>query len=345
MSVPASSPGEFSLPPIIFGSSALGNLYEALPGEVKRRIVAEWFRSTDSVCIDTAGKYGAGLALEEIGDGLRALGISPDTFLLSNKLGWKRVPLEPGTPELEHGVWKEIDHSAVPAIGYDDILACWEQGNALLGAPYTADLVAVHDPDEYLSAATSEEEGEARMNDIIDAYRALRELCDRGEVRGVGIGAKDWRVIKTLTDRITVDWVMLAGSLTVYSHPREVLDMVTSLTARGVTVVNSAVFHSGFLVGGAYFDYMPAREADFPEHHAWRRRFFETCERFDVAPVHACVEFGTAPRGVESVALNTTKPSRVAENVTAAHARAPKAFWDTLARDGLINVTPEELRG
>jgi len=95
-----------SIPPIIYGTSFLGNLYKELPWETKLSIIKEWFASVAGpVVIDTAGKYGAGLALEVIGNGLRELGISPDQIIISNKLGWKRVALSSKEPTLNpvHG--------------------------------------------------------------------------------------------------------------------------------------------------------------------------------------------------------------------------------------------------
>ena len=53
------------MPPIIFGTSCLGNLYEALPWETKLAILREFFKHVPApVALDSAGKYGAGLALE-----------------------------------------------------------------------------------------------------------------------------------------------------------------------------------------------------------------------------------------------------------------------------------------
>ncbi|MFW6250248.1 MAG: aldo/keto reductase, partial [Alkalispirochaetaceae bacterium] len=139
------------VPKLIFGTSALGNLYRELDEATKREIVANWFEEMDPpVCIDTAGKYGAGLALQEIGNALRALAIPPDQITISNKLGWKRVSLQGEEPTFEPGVWKNLRYDAVQSISYDGIIDCWEQGNELLGAPYTAELLSVHDPDEYL---------------------------------------------------------------------------------------------------------------------------------------------------------------------------------------------------
>ncbi len=87
------------------------------------------------------------------------------------------------------------------------------------------------------------------MNDVVDAYRALNELKQNGEVKGVGVGAKDWHVIREIADTVALDWVMLAGSLTVMRHPPDLLAFVARLASQDVAIINSAVFHSGFLGG------------------------------------------------------------------------------------------------
>ena len=52
-----------------------------------------------------------------------------------------------------------------------------------------------------------------------------------------------------------LDWVMFACSLTVYSPPPELIEFIAHLHARGVGMINSAVFYAGFLTGGRWFDY------------------------------------------------------------------------------------------
>ena len=123
------------LPAIIFGTSCLGNLYEVVPDAQKLAIVQEIIRhSPTPVVLDSAGKYGAGLALEVIGESLRTLGVPVSQVVISNKLGWYRVPLRGPEPTFERGVWAGIAHDAESQISYDGILKCYEQGNALLGA-------------------------------------------------------------------------------------------------------------------------------------------------------------------------------------------------------------------
>jgi D-threo-aldose 1-dehydrogenase len=327
------------VPTIIFGTSALGNLYTAYPRERKLAVLREMFRDARGpVVLDSAGKYGAGLALETIGDGLRALGVRADDVLVSNKLGWLRVPLRGPEPTFEPGVWFGLDHDAELAIGYEGILRCWEQGCALLGPPYRPALVSVHDPDEFLARATTPGERERARRQLLDAYRALDELKRRGEASFVGVGAKDWTVVRDLTEEVALDWVMLACSFTILRHPGEVVGFVDRLQRRGIGVVNSAVFHAGFLTGGEFFDY---RRLD-PESPAdrtllrWRESFHAVCRAHEVSPAAACVRFALSHPAVACVALNTSRPEQVLANVALGDARPPSRFWSALKDAGLV---------
>ena len=328
------------IPPIIHGTSCLGNLYKALSDKTKLDILAQIFNYGDGpVVLDTAGKYGAGLALEVIGHGVRELAVPPEKLLVSNKLGWCRTALRTAEPTFEPGVWADLKYDAVQKISYDGILECWEQGNALLGGDFSPQIVSVHDPDEYLALAGSKPEEQRLFTDIVEAYRALVELKEQGVTQAVGVGAKDWRTIRKIAGEIDLDWVMLAISYTVFSHPPELLEFVDELKEKGISVINSAVFHSGFLTGGQFFDYRVLdvqKEQDKP-YFLWREKFFALCQQFDFLPADVCVQFGMSHPGVVSIALNTSKPSRVAENVRSATAVIPEDFWIGMKDEGLID--------
>ena len=135
---------------------------------------------------------------------------------------------------------------------------------------YTTQLVSVHDPDEYLHGAKTGSERERRLENILDAYRALNELKQSGQVTAIGVGSKTWQVVQQIVAEVPLDWVMLANSLTIYRHPLELLQFVNELAQRGIVVINSAVFHAGFFTGGEFFDYRkPSLERE-PEIFAWR---------------------------------------------------------------------------
>ena len=326
------------MPPVISGTSCLGNRYEALPFERKLAIVrAILSEGGTPAAFDSAGKYGAGLALESLSASLHSLGIEPSGVIISNKLGWYRVPLRGPEPTFERGVWMGIAHDAQQRISGDGILQCWEQGNELLGA-YRAELLSVHDPDEYLLSARDETGRQKRKQDILEAYDSLAGLKKAGKASSVGIGAKDWRVVREFADLVDLDWVMLACSFTILHHPPELLEFMASLERRGVAIVNSAVFHGGFLTGGSYYDYRRIDPSEPWDRKllAWRKKYNELCEIWRITPFDAAVRFGLSAPGIVSIALNTGKPERIAENAHAGEKTVPAGFWSAMKDAGLL---------
>ena len=327
------------VPPITFGTSALGNLYTALDPQTKLEIVKESLRQTQPLTVfDTAGKYGAGLALEALGESLRQLEVARDQVLISNKLGWVRSPLIGDEPLFEPGVWKGLKYDAIQQISYKGILRCFEEGNELLQG-LIPQLVSVHDPDEYLSQAKNPEEEDQLFEDILEAYRALEDLKKEGKVRGIGVGAKNWKVIPKIYEHVKLDWVMFANSATIISHPSELLEFMRKLKADQVGIFNSAVFQSGFLVGGDFYDYKLIRP-DTTENKVlfnWREKFFGVCKQFNITPAHACVQFALNLPGVSSVALSTTDHSKVKRNVDSVQVKLPQEFWQELKNRHLLS--------
>jgi D-threo-aldose 1-dehydrogenase len=326
------------LPKVIFGTSALGNLYTALADEVKCAIVGECVKHSPKPAVfDTAGKYGAGLALESLGKCLADLNVEPDKVIISNKLGWFRTELKTSEPTFEPGVWKDLRYDAEQRISYDGILACYRQGNQLLNGYQTA-LVSVHDPDDYINSGTDEQDKAYRYRDILDAYQALGQLKDRDQVKAVGIGSKDWKMIRRISLDVDLDWVMFANSMTIHDHPAELIGFMKELQADGVTVINSAVFNGGFLTGSPYYNYrLTDPEEDRPLYE-WREQFNAVCKKYSITPAVAAVAFGLQAPGVQSIALNTTDPARVAQNIAMADARLPDGFWDEMRVSGLIDT-------
>ncbi len=327
------------VPPVIFGTSCLGNLYRAMDDQTKLRIIKEWFEWVDApVVIDTAGKYGAGLALESIGRGLKEMGIDRSNILISNKLGWIRTPLTTPEPTFEPGVWVGIKYDAVQRISYDGIKECYHQGLELLDG-YQTEIVSVHDPDEYLAASKDKSDRVKRIDDVLGAYHALNELKAAGQVKAVGIGAKDWYVIKEFTDRIDMDWVMLAISLTIMKHPPDIVDYAADMESRGISIINSAVFHAGFLTGGDFFDYRKVQQPNPSDQplFEWRETFYTICRHHGITPAEACAGFALTPPSVVSISLNTSKPERIMDNVNLVQARIPEAFWKEMKSAGLID--------
>lgn len=327
------------IPRVVFGATSLGNLFRALNDAEKSAIVGQWMRCVEPpVVIDSAGKYGAGLSLEVIGRELAASKVAPSQVIISNKLAWRRVPLTTPQPTFEPDAWIDLKHDAVQDISYDGILRCWEEGNQLLNG-YTAQLVSVHDPDEYLAAAKHPDDRKRRLEDIVGAYRALAELKAAGQVAGVGLGAKNWRIIAELDRLCELEWVMIANSFTIMHHPPELLEFVDSLGKRDVGIINSALFHGGFLTGGDFFDYRKLNPSDRNDaaRIRWREKFQATCRELDVDPFHVGVAFGLSHPAVTAVALSSGQASRVETHVGAVEKPIAAEVWSHLKSAGLIS--------
>ena len=326
-------------PPVVFGSTALGNLFRVFSYESKLETVRQIFEHIPKpVVIDSAGKYGAGLSLEVLGRCLRELGISDDEVIISNKLAWLRTQLRTAEPTFEPGAWFGLEHDAVQDISYKGMLQCFEQGLELLGGDYSTPIVSVHDPDEYLDAALSADDRRRRFDDILGAYAALDELKAQGRAKAVGVGAKDWRSIQAIDRQVELDWVMFANSYTLYSHPPDLLAFMDSLHQRDIAIINSAVFNAGFLTGGEFFNYVKL-DADNPADRnkfEWRERFFALCEAHQQIPAEVCIQFGKSHPGIAALALSTSRPARVEQNVDAISAEAPLSFWRALKAEGLL---------
>ncbi|MFZ2341365.1 MAG: aldo/keto reductase [Bacteroidales bacterium] len=329
-----------SIPPVIFGTSALGNLYSALSDDTKTAIVKECLNLVPKpVVFDSAGKYGAGLALEKLGEILEKLEVPAEDIIISNKLGWLRTPLKGPEPLFEKGVWIDIRHDARQNISYNGIVECMEHGNELLGGKYKPQMLSVHDPDEYLAAAGNSKEFDKRFRNILDAYKALSVLKSEGKAKAIGVGAKNWLTIRMIANEVDLDWVMFANSMTIYRHPKDLLNFMEKLSQKGIAIINSAVFHAGFLTGGDYFDYVRIKpdSAENRDRFSWREKFFSLCKKHDVAPANACVRFALTPPGVAGVSLNTSKPGHVQKNVESAGCSIPDNFWKEMTEQGLID--------
>lgn len=329
-----------NLPSIIFGTSALGNLYVSIEEQTKHEIIELCIRKKDGIPVfDSAGKYGAGLALEILGKSFKQLGLKKEEIIISNKLGWYRVPLEGKEPTFEKDVWKDLKYDAIQKISYSGILECFYQGNDLLQG-FIPQMVSVHDPDEFLAGAASVKEEEQRFKKILQAYQALAELKERGEVKYIGVGAKNWHVIEKISQFVKLDWVMIANSLTLHNHPQKLITFINTLAEKGVSVINSAVFNGGFLIGSDYYNYtyIDKDNEEGKALHHWRMQFFKECETQGISPAAACVNFSLHFKGVKSIALNTSKPTHVERNLLLAKEKIGNEFWQKLKAKGLIKI-------
>jgi D-threo-aldose 1-dehydrogenase len=100
------------------------------------------------------------------------------------------------------------------------------------------------------------------------------------------------------------------------------------------------LFHGGFLTGGAFFDYrkVDPQTSEGRRLFAWRDAFNAICARHGATPAHVCVAFARSIPGVVSVALNTSDPARVPENIAMATQPIPAMLWRDLLDAKLLDA-------
>ena len=81
-----------TIPPIVFGTAALGNVPQVIPEQRKLEICGEWFQHVEPpVFIDAAYRHGDGLALEVLGRMLRRLDLEADEIVIHLALDADRI--------------------------------------------------------------------------------------------------------------------------------------------------------------------------------------------------------------------------------------------------------------
>ena len=138
---------------------------------------------------------------------------------------------------------------------------------------------------------------------------------------------------------------MFANSFTIFSHPPEIMEFMDLLYQDGVGVVNSALFHGGFLTGGSKFDYKDVDQASpFGKHlYTWREKFNDSCRKYEVNPSDACLHFGISHPAISSIALNTSRPDAMNRNVEILGKQIPDELWSELKEKELIDLNYQYL--
>jgi D-threo-aldose 1-dehydrogenase len=299
-----------TLPPLALGTSALGNAGGVVSQPRKLTLWGEWLNCvTPPIWLETGNCRGGTAALDAIAHVARRLDISPDDFVISDSVSW------------------------------NDVTQAWRPDCALLDDPYRPKLVALAGADEYLAGADTPAEEDRRLDEIVGAFQTLSKLKEAGEIAGVGLDGNDWRPVEMIERHVRPDWVRLAGCYSPLRHEPDLLRFMTSLSERKIPIVLAGIFQGGFLVGGPKLDNGTLDPSDPRDarHLAWRKSFVALCQGHGISPAHACIQFALSAPGVTAVAIDTTRPEHVAENVQSVLTTVPAAFWESMSEEGLLS--------
>ncbi|HEU5222793.1 MAG TPA: aldo/keto reductase [Candidatus Lumbricidophila sp.] len=310
--------------PLGFGAASIGNLYsERTEEQAQGALAAAWDGGIRYY--DTAPHYGIGLSERRLGSFLRTK--PRDEFVISTKVG--RV-LDPN-PDFTGGSDLPTGGFAVP----NTHLRRWDPTEAGIRRSLDdslerlgldrVDVLFLHDPDDYdLDAG------------IREALPALVKLRDEGIVKAIGVGVNSVATAARCVREGDLDVVMLAGRYTLLEQPA-LEEFFPVCEARGVRLVDAAVFNSGLLAtsnpgADAHYNYstVPA------DVLARAQALAEACREFGVELPAAALQFPGRHPLVATVVVGTANANSVRENVANMRADIPEALWAALIERGLI---------
>jgi D-threo-aldose 1-dehydrogenase len=310
-----------------FGGAPLGNMHRALgEDEADATVTAAW--DAGLRYFDTAPLYGHGLSEARIG---RLLAGKPrDQFLLSTKVGRLLEACAPGdegggiyrsTPALK----VRFDYSA------DGVRRSLDASLERLGLD-RVDVLYVHDLEPRTHGGR--DAYEACWRELLGGgWRALDDLRAAGAVAAIGLGVNEAAPCLRMLAELDPDLFLLAGRYTLLEQA-PLRDLMPACERRAVGVVVGGPFNSGVLVrDGGSFDYAaaPAQVLGKVE------RLRAVCMRQGVSLPAAALQFASAHPAVVSVIPGGQTPGEVAANVALMDAAIPRALWDELKADGLLD--------
>ncbi|OGG52268.1 MAG: pyridoxal 4-dehydrogenase [Candidatus Handelsmanbacteria bacterium RIFCSPLOWO2_12_FULL_64_10] len=313
-----------------FGGAPLGELFERV-GEADAQATLQAAWDAGVRYFDTAPFYGYGKSEHRIGGFLRER--PRKEFVLSTKVG-RVLRATRDLDRFDRGMWVGgLPFEVAFDYSYDGIMRSYEDSLQRLGLS-SVDLLLIHDLD-HLFHVTEERVSAYVAQLLTSGWRALDELRDSGQIKGVGAGINRLGAIPRFLDHVDLDFFIVAMPYTLLDQ--KVLDVEFPRCAeRGVGVVIGAVFASGILatgpVEGARYAYAPA-SAEVLEK---TRRIEAVCRRHNVPLPAAALQFPLAHPVVAAVIPGGFKPGHVQSNARLFRHPIPAGLWADLKAEGLL---------
>src|SRR5262249_3162094 len=129
-----------------------------------------------------------------------------------------------------------------------------------------------------------------------------------------------------------IDCVLLAGRYTLLDATAFTSGFLDACLRRGVSVLAGGVFNSGFLAGGAYYNYQKAEE-DMVKR---REQLSAICNRYRIPLPAVALQFAAGHPVVASVVVGARSAGEVEEIVRWNALSIPPDLWAELRSGGFI---------
>ncbi len=304
-----------AVPPLCFGTSALGNMPDTYTYEVDvERAIATVKAIVSSVSpfLDVSRNYGMGRSEERIGLAIRELGGLPDNALVSTKLDRNMETSSFSASDARRSI-----EESLTALQLDKI-----------------DLLHLHDP-----------EHAAELGPITGSGGAIEELFkmrDEGICRVVGLAAGDVETMMPILKQFDFDVLITHNRHTLVNGNAE--PMIQYAAEHDIAVINAAPYCGGVLAkGSADFKRYVYQEAN-ENTLAPVRQVEEICRKFSVPPGAAALQFSLRDDRIRSTICGVSKPERVEQTLEWASFPVPEPMWQELAGLGRSPDDPERTR-
>jgi D-threo-aldose 1-dehydrogenase len=306
------------------GGTGLGDMYHTTADDAALATVdAAW--DAGIRYFDTAPHYGAGLSEHRFGQALRRR--PRDEYTLSTKIGRLLVPAAVGEVQQPFGsalpFRRVIDFTADGARrAVEDSLQRMALGHV--------DIVYVHDlsPDCFGDGYDAHFRTAAGKG---GAFEGLVRLREEGTIKAWGLGVNTVEPCLRALHASDPDIFLLAGRYTLM-ETTALAELFPLCAARGAHVVLGGPYNSGFLAGGANYDYGPAT----PEQHAHRERLRQVAARHGVDLPAAALQFGLAHPVAAATIPGASSPEHLRRNAALMNVAIPAAFWQELVAEELV---------
>lgn len=307
------------VPPIVFGTSALGDMpgtYGYGVDEARARATIEAVLDGPAPALDTSRNYGMGRSEARVGAVLRERGITgaggTDGAFLATKLD---RDMETGRFDADRA--RRSVEESLEALGVDSV-----------------DLLHLHDPEH----ARDVDEIERSGGGIDELFRMKEE----GLARAVGLAMGPMPLFMRLLKDRPFDAIISHNRFTLLN--RNASELFDECARRGIAVMNAAPYAGGVLAKGSAemprVTYMEADDAALEPV----RRIETACARHGVAPGAVALQFSMRDPRVTATIVGVSKPERVAQTLEWASAEVPDALWDEIADLPYETEDPEAKR-
>ncbi|MCE0492416.1 aldo/keto reductase [Vibrio salinus] len=302
-----------------FGASGLGNLYHEITYH-QAEIAVDNIWNMGCRYYDVAPHYGAGLAERRLGLCLHKY--DRCKYILSSKVGRILKPrFEPGE-QLPNDFPNEGPFNRYYDYSYSGIMRSYEDSCQRLGTNHL-DIILMHDIGSYTHGDNHDKLFKIAIE---SGYKAMDELRSQGLVKAIGMGCNEHEIFKQSMQYTDFDCFLLAGRYTLLDQTADD-GFLDDCVKKNISIISAGVFNSGILatgpVKGAYFNYAPAST----EILAKVRKIYQVCNKYNVPPIAAAIQFPFRHKATISVLLNALSEKHMANNMDYLYQSIPTEFW------------------